>query len=42
MMSGPPIQLTLIHWIIRFMDNAEVLSQAATQGKISSRVLKRT
>jgi len=32
----------LVHWIIRFGDNAEVLLQAATEAKNSSRVKMHT
>jgi len=33
-----PIHLTSVHWIIRFGDNAGVLTQATTEAKNSSRV----
>jgi len=41
MMSGP-VQPTSIHWIIKFGDNAGVLTKAATEAKTSSRVFKCT
>ena len=41
MVSGP-IYSTLVHWIIRFGGNAEVLSQAAAEDRNNSRVLKCT
>jgi len=38
----PPINRTSIHWIIRFIGNAGVLSQAATEAVNSCRVSKCT
>jgi len=41
-MSGHPVHLTSIHWIIRLGGNAGVLLQAATEAKNSSQVYRCT